>query len=90
MHHSNNIMSMVGCINFCRLEFPFVLVLYQDIIISLHGVIVLTGFADRHLFCTSKDLIETLNSPASPFCTISGIEYSISSPVIICLHVTSL
>ena len=48
------------------------LVLYQDIIVSLHGVSVLVGFADRHLFCTSEDLIETFNSSASPYCTFSG------------------
>ena len=56
----------------CRREFPFVLVLYQDIIVSLHGVSVLIGFADRSLFCTTEDLIENFNSPPSPYCTFSG------------------
>ena len=58
---------------FCRLEFPIVLVVYQDIFISVHGVNVLIGFVDRHLFCSSDDLLETFNSPASPYCTFSGI-----------------
>ena len=48
------------------------LILYQDIIVSLHGVYVLIGFADRRLYCTSEDLIESFDSTASPYCTISG------------------
>ena len=55
-----------------RLEFPIVLVIYQDIIISVHGVNILIGLADKRLFCTSDDLLETFNSPASPYCTFSG------------------
>ena len=55
-----------------RLEFPSVLILYQDIIVSIHGINVLTGFFDRRLFCTSEDLVETYKSPASPYCTVSG------------------
>ena len=55
-----------------RLEFPFVLVLYQDIFLTLHGITTLIGFIDRRLFCTSDDLLETFNSSASPFCTFSG------------------
>ena len=55
-----------------RLEFPSVLILYQDIIVSIHGINVLTGFVDRRLFCTSEDLVETFTSPASPYCTVSG------------------
>ena len=57
---------------FCRLEFPSVLILYQDIIVSIHGVNVLIGFMDRRLFCTSEDLVETYMSSASPYCTLSG------------------
>ena len=48
------------------------LVLYQDIIVSIHGINVLTGFVDRRLFCTSEDLVETYMSPASPYCTVLG------------------
>jgi hypothetical protein len=59
-------------IHTCRLEFPSVLILYQDIIVSIHGINVLIGFIDRRLFCTSEDLVETYLSPASPFCTLSG------------------
>ena len=55
-----------------RLEFPSVLVLYQDIIVSIHGINILTGFVDRQLFCTSEDLVETYKSTASPYCTVSG------------------
>ena len=49
------------------------LVIYQDIIVSVHGLNIFIGFADRRLFCTSEDLVETYNSPASPYCTFSGI-----------------
>ena len=55
-----------------RLEFPIVLVIYQDVIISVHRVNILIGLADKRLFCTSDDLLETFNSPASPYCTFSG------------------
>ena len=55
-----------------RLTLPSVLILYQDIIVSLHGVNVLIGFADRRLYCTSEDLIESFDSTASPYCAISG------------------
>ena len=55
-----------------RLEFPSVLILYQDIIMSVHGVMVLIGFMDRRLFCTSSDdLLESYDSP-SAFSTASG------------------
>ena len=47
--------------------------LYQDVIVSIHGVNVLIGFINRNLFCTSNDLVETLKSNASPYCTISGV-----------------
>ena len=57
----------------CRLKFPIVLVIYQDVFISVHGVNVLIGFVDRRLFCSSDDLIETFDSPASPYCTFSGM-----------------
>ena len=58
-----------------RLTFPSVLILYQDIIVSLHGVNLLIGFADRRLYCTSEDLIVSYSSPASPYCTISGMDH---------------
>ena len=61
-----------ACIIIFRLTFPSVLVLYQDIIVSIHGVNVLIGFTSRQLFCTSDDLVETYNSKAGPYCTISG------------------
>ena len=64
---------MLDTVCFHRLVFPSVLILYQDIVISVHGVNVLIGFIERRLFCTSDDLIETLDSSASPFCTISGV-----------------
>ena len=55
-----------------RLEFPSVLILYQDVIMSIHGVMVLIGFMDRRLFCSSSDdLLESYDSP-SAFCTASG------------------
>ena len=61
------------CSNYCRLTFPSVLVLYQNVIVSIHGVNVLIGFANRRLFCTSDDLVESINSGASPYCTLSGL-----------------
>ena len=66
-----------------RLKFPSVLVLYQDIIVCVHGINVLIGFADRKLFCSSEDLAETLYSAtASPYCTVSGIK---NNTIILCL-----
>ena len=56
--------------------FPPVLILYQDIIVSVNGVSILIGFADRRLYCTSEDLTMSYSSPASPYCTISGIARS--------------
>lgn len=55
-----------------RLKFPFVLIIYQDVIISVHGVFLFVGFTDRSLFCSSEDLIESYQNLASPFCTLSG------------------
>ena len=52
------------------------LIIYQDVSVSVHGVCVLIGLADRRLFCTSDDLVETFYSPASTFCTISGDKLS--------------
>lgn len=52
--------------------FPSVLVLYQDILVSVHGVNIFVGFSDRQLFCTSDDLVEAYRSSPSPYCTISG------------------
>ena len=56
-----------------RLEFPIVLVVYQDMFISVHAINVLIRFVDRRQFCSSDDLLETFNSPASPYCTYSGM-----------------
>ena len=55
-----------------RLEFPSVLIIYQDIIMSIHGIFTLIGFGDRSLLCSSEDLVESYNNPPSPFCTASG------------------
>lgn len=51
------------------------LIIYQDVIMSVHGIFVLIGFMDRRLFCSSEDLTESYQNPASPFCTISGNVY---------------
>ena len=59
------------------------LILYQDIIMSIHGVMVLIGFMDRRLFCNSSDdLIESYDS-SSTFCTISGTAGSLVSVYIL-------
>ena len=43
------------------------LVIYHDVVVSVYGVdIWLIGLADKRLFCTSDDLLETFNFPASP------------------------
>ena len=57
----------------CRLTFPSVLILYQDIVVSLHGVNLFIGYADRRLYCPDEDLIVAYEAPATPYCTISGI-----------------
>ena len=72
MHACIHLVFLFTMFNTCRLEFPSVLILYQDMIVSIHGINVLIGFIDRRLFCTSEDLVETYMSSASPFCTLSG------------------
>ena len=56
----------------CRLVFPSILILYQDILVSVHGVNILIGYMDRRLFCPGDNLVEAYESPASPYCIISG------------------
>ena len=68
MHpHNNKIMYIY------RLTFPSVLILYQDIVVSLHGVNLFIGYADRRLYCPDEDLVVSYEAPATPYCTISGI-----------------
>lgn len=70
---TTGIVIVLSCVRFRRmLEFPSVLILYQDIIMSVHGVSVLIGLTKRRLLCTSEDLLESYESP-SAYCTISGI-----------------
>ena len=64
---------MFNFVNF-RLKFPSILIIYQDVTVSIYGTVVIIGFADRQLFCTSDDLIESYSSKASPFCTFTGIK----------------
>ena len=56
-----------------RLTFPSVLIIYQDVIVSIYGLVVIIGFADRQLFCSDDDVIGSYFSEASPFCTFSGM-----------------
>ena len=72
--------------------FPSVLILYQDIIVSLHGINVLIGFADRRLYCPDEDLIVSYESPATPYCTISGILHNNIVHYALCLlqHTTRI
>ena len=55
-----------------RLKFPSILIIYQDVIVSIYGLVVIIGFADRQLFCSSDDVIESYFSEASSFCTFSS------------------
>ena len=54
-----------------RLKLPSVLILYQDITVSVFGALILIGFMDRRLFCVSENLIKSYTS-SSHFCTFSG------------------
>ena len=48
------------------------------ILLILTGSVILIGYMDRDLFCSSMDLIETIQNP-TPFCQLSGA-YIVSIP----------
>ena len=79
---------MFNFVNF-RLKFPSILIIYQDVIISICGTVVIIGFADRQLFCTSDDLIESYSSKASPFCTFTGINLRLLVYIILLVNIVS-
>ena len=62
------------------------LVVYQDILISVHAINVLIGFADRRLFCRSDDLLETFNSSGSHYCTFSSIHKTETLVIFVLSH----
>ena len=62
-----------------RFKFPSVFIIFQTITVSVYAVFLLIGYTDKQaLFCSSDDVIETLDNP-TPFCTIIGwnLEYTV-------------
>lgn len=43
------------------------LIIYQDVIVSIYGLVVIIGFTDRKLFCSSDDVIDSYFSEASSY-----------------------
>jgi len=62
---------MLLVLSCCRFKFPSVFVVFQTINVSVFIVFVLIAFTNRELFCSSDDLVESIDNP-TPFCTIIG------------------